>query len=205
MGSVSMAASPAAVSVSDAGGTVRLMLTLSRARVLEELTLSVTGAPAGMTASLDKAALFGFEATSATLTVTVPTSFAVGSYTLTVAAGWHGTLASSTVQVIVTGPPVTRQSGSDRYATAAAISAATFSPGVGVAYVATGANFPDALAGAAAAGHVGAPLLLVTRDGVPAATAAELARLQPGRIVILGGPGVVGDGIVGTLDAYVAR
>jgi hypothetical protein len=45
----------------------------------------------------------------------------------------------------------------------------------------------------------------VTRDGVPAATAAELARLQPGRIVILGGPGVVGDGIVATLDAYVAR
>jgi spore germination protein YaaH len=94
---------------------------------------------------------------------------------------------------------VFRQSGADRYSTAAAISAATFAPGVPVAYVATGADFPDALAGAAAAGHLGAPLLLVTRDSVPTATALELARLQPGRVVILGGPGVVGDGVVGTL------
>jgi putative cell wall-binding protein len=70
---------------------------------------------------------------------------------------------------------------------------------VPVAYVATGADFPDALAGAAAAGYLGAPLLLVTRDSVPSATALELARLQPGRVVILGGPGVVGDGVVGTL------
>ena len=35
--------------------------------------------------------------------------------------------------------------------------------------------------------------------------ATYTAGLQPGRIVILGGPGVVGEAIVGTLDAYVAR
>jgi putative cell wall-binding protein len=64
-------------------------------------------------------------------------------------------------------------------------------------------NFPDALAGASAAGNLGAPLLLVTRDSIPAATAAELARLAPNRIVILGSTGVI-SGIVGVqLAGYV--
>jgi hypothetical protein len=204
MGSVSMSASPATVSATEAGGSVPVGLTLSRATVLEELTLSVTGVPAGTTATFDQAELFGLEATNATLTVTIPKGVPPGTYVLTVRAGWHGTLATTTVSVIVSGPPVTRQSGSDRYSTAAAISAATFAPGVPVAYVATGADFPDALAGAAAAGHLGAPLLLVTRDSVPTATALELARLQPGRVVILGGPGVVGAGVESALAAYVA-
>ncbi len=86
--------------------------------------------------------------------------------------------------------PLTRLSGADRYATAAAISAATFKPGVPVVYLATGLNFPDALAGAAAAGGNGGPLLLVGST-MPAATAAELARLKPARIVILGSTTVV--------------
>jgi len=87
--------------------------------------------------------------------------------------------------------PVSRLAGADRYATAAAVSAATYGPGVPVVYLATGANFPDALAGAAAAGHTGGPLLLVAKDSLPAATKAELARLKPARIVVLGSTSVV--------------
>ena len=52
---------------------------------------------------------------------------------------------------------VSRIAGADRFATAAAISRASFAPGVGVAYIATGTSFPDALAGAAAAAHDGGP------------------------------------------------
>jgi spore germination protein YaaH len=98
-----------------------------------------------------------------------------------------------------------RLSGPDRFATAAAISAATFSPGVPVAYVATGYNFPDALAGAAVAGLQGAPILLVAPTSVPSSTATELARLKPARIVILGGPGAVGDIVVGLLSPYTTE
>jgi hypothetical protein len=98
---------------------------------------------------------------------------------------------------------VSRVSGSDRFATAAAISAG-WAPGVPVVYVATGLNFPDALAGAAAAGALGAPILLVMTDSVPAATVAELQRLQPGKIVILGGTGAVSDNVVGTLSYYTS-
>ncbi|MDP3984934.1 MAG: cell wall-binding repeat-containing protein, partial [Acidimicrobiia bacterium] len=72
---------------------------------------------------------------------------------------------------------VIRLAGSNRYATAAAISAATFNPGVPTIYIATGLNFPDALAGGAAAGYVGGPVLLVGTNDVPAVTAAEIARL----------------------------
>ena len=98
--------------------------------------------------------------------------------------------------------PVTRQAGPNRYATAAAISAGAFSPGVPVAYVALGTNFPDALAAAAAAGYLGGPVLLVTTDSIPAGTAAELARLKPGRIVVAGGISVVSDAVLAALAAY---
>jgi putative cell wall-binding protein len=97
---------------------------------------------------------------------------------------------------------VDRYAGSDRYATAAQVSAAHYSPGVPVAYVATGANFPDALAGGVPAALRGGPVLLVSRDQVPPATAAELDRLNPGEIVVLGGTGVVSDGVAAALSAY---
>ncbi len=99
---------------------------------------------------------------------------------------------------------VTRISGSDRYATASAVSAKTSSPGVATAYVATGLGFPDALAGAAVAARDGAPVLLVSRWSVPASTAAELTRLHPGRIVVLGGSAVVSDGVLTALRGYTA-
>jgi spore germination protein YaaH/putative cell wall-binding protein len=97
---------------------------------------------------------------------------------------------------------VRRIAGPDRYATAARISAAAFAPGAPVAYVATGASFPDALAGGVAAGRQKGPVLLVTRGSVPSATAGELARLKPGRIVVLGGTGVITDAVATALRSY---
>ena len=97
---------------------------------------------------------------------------------------------------------VSRVAGPDRYATAASISRATFGGGVPVAFVATGANFPDALAGAAAAAHLGGPMLLTAGGSLPAATANELARLRPGRIVVLGSSGVVSNSVAAALAAY---
>ncbi len=99
---------------------------------------------------------------------------------------------------------VTRLAGADRYSTAAAISAASFAQYVPVVYIATGTNFPDALAGAPVAGAVGGPLLLVTRDTIPAATAAELTRLAPASIVVLGSTGVVSDAVAAALYGYIA-
>jgi hypothetical protein len=97
---------------------------------------------------------------------------------------------------------VTRLAGADRYATAAAISAATFASGVPVAFIATGENYPDALAGGPAAAAHGAPVLLVRTTSIPPSISAELARLAPGRIVVLGGPSVVSEGVASSLGAY---
>jgi putative cell wall-binding protein len=90
-----------------------------------------------------------------------------------------------------------RVAGADAAETAAAVSAATFDPGVPVVYVAGRAGVSDAVT----AGAAGAPLLLVQRDAVPAATSAELARLVPGRVVVVGGTDVVSDAVVGQLGA----
>ncbi len=98
----------------------------------------------------------------------------------------------------------TRLAGGDRYATAAALSQARFAPGVTTAFVATGGSFPDALAGSPAAAMAGGPILLTARDGLPAATANELARLRPARIVILGGPGVVSERVAAQLAGYAS-
>lgn len=99
---------------------------------------------------------------------------------------------------------VERWAGADRFATAAEISRATFGRGVSVAYVATARTFPDALSGGAVAGAMGGPILLVEADGIPAVTAAELSRLHPGRIVVLGGDSVVSEGVRAQLAGFAS-
>jgi putative cell wall-binding protein len=124
-----------------------------------------------------------------------------GTFTYAFAGNPNGTpndpAAASTAEV-------GRFGGANRYEVAANLSAATFAPGVSVAYVATGLNFPDALAGGVLAGRQDGPMLLVTTTDIPAPTASELARLKPQRIVILGGPGSVSDAVAAGLDAYTA-
>jgi len=97
---------------------------------------------------------------------------------------------------------VDRLAGSDRYATAAAISAATFAPGVPVAFVATGATFPDSLAAGSPAGRLKGPILLATATGLPPATSAELDRLNPQQIVVLGGTAAIGAGVEAALVPF---
>jgi len=95
--------------------------------------------------------------------------------------------ATDSVSVVISSG---RLDGKDRYSTAVEISQKTFAPGVDAVYIATGVNFPDALAGSAASGGDG-PILLVTRDAIPSATLTELKRLKPKKIIVLGGTGVV--------------
>ena len=107
--------------------------------------------------------------------------------------GYWDAIAASFATVRVAGP--------DRYATAGAIAADAFQPGIDVVYVATGTAFADALAAAAVAGAKRAPVLLVTPTAIPAATAAAIARLKPNRIVVVGGTGAVSDAVLEALGA----
>jgi len=96
---------------------------------------------------------------------------------------------------------VRRVAGSDRYGTAGAIATTFFSGPVNVLYVADGLNFPDALAGAAAAGHVGAPVLLVDPTSLPDATLQAVKALAPKAIKVLGGTASVSDAVKDALGA----
>jgi putative cell wall-binding protein len=94
---------------------------------------------------------------------------------------------------------VERVSGPNRYETASALSRATFHEPVRRLLVATGEDFPDALAGIGAAPD--GPMLLVTEHGIPIATESELHRLGPFEIFVLGGPSAVSDSVVAKIRA----
>lgn len=97
-------------------------------------------------------------------------------------------------------PPITRLAGPDRYATSAAV-AATYGAPQATVYIATGSGYADALSGAPLAGTHGAPLLLVAPTSVPALVRAQLVRLKPTRIVVLGGSSVVSDAVFAQLSS----
>jgi putative cell wall-binding protein len=108
----------------------------------------------------------------------------------------------SQVQLETSITGVERLAGADRFGTAVAISEASFEPGVPFVVIANGLSFPDALSGAPVAGLAGAPVLLVTAQSIPASVKAELTRLKPDFIAVLGGVGAVSAAVASQLQSY---
>ncbi|UDF12168.1 cell wall-binding repeat-containing protein [Antiquaquibacter oligotrophicus] len=96
---------------------------------------------------------------------------------------------------------VDRIAGANRYEVAVNISQEAYPDGAPVVYVASGENYPDALSAGPAAANEGGPLLLVRPNEVPAVVAAELDRLDPERIVVVGGTASVNADVYFTLTA----
>lgn len=123
--------------------------------------------------------------------------------------GGTGVISPAVVSAAVasTGVQTTpvRLAGADRFQTAVEISKATFKePGVPAVYIASGSNFADALAGAAAAGHRGGPVLLTPAGSIPSAVLDEVRRLRPQWVVVLGGPTVISDDVMSKVFAAAA-
>lgn len=97
-------------------------------------------------------------------------------------------------------PDVERLDGRNRYALSANI-AAEFGASDTV-FIAGGEVYADALSASAPAGMMEAPVMLVRPTGVPAEVVDQLERLQPERIVVVGGPNTVSESILTTLGAY---
>jgi hypothetical protein len=70
-----------------------------------------------------------------------------------------------------------------------------------VAFVASAADFPDALAAAAAAGTLGGPVLLTAPTRLDAAAADVLRRLRPELVVIAGGTAAISDAVAADITA----
>ena len=84
------------------------------------------------------------------------------------------------------GVTVTRVAGADRFATSAQLNASSYTS-ASTAYLATGLDFPDALAGAAVAGASKLPLYLVESTCVPRSTATDLVDQGTKKVILLGG------------------
>jgi putative cell wall-binding protein len=120
-----------------------------------------------------------------------------------VVVGGPATISDTVIARLAEFARVTRIPGADRFAVSAATSAYEFCEYRPIVYVASGAVFPDALSGSAAAIATGGPVLLVTGDSIPAAVVAELQRLKPQQIKVLGGPNTISDGVVRDLEQYL--
>jgi len=95
---------------------------------------------------------------------------------------------------------VKRLSGDDRYGTATAVSKKMFGT-ANTAFVALGTNFPDALVAAAAAGHLGGPVLLTPYGHAPQVTLDELERLGVSKIYLVGGTAAISETVADELAA----
>jgi putative cell wall-binding protein len=133
------------------------------------------------------------------------TGVSIGSHSYRIVAGWgvRNTSAAATGTVTVAAAPaVDRIQASDRYKTAVAISQAGF-PGTtgGVVYIASGQAFPDALSAAPVAASQNGPLLLTMNTALPSIVKAEIARLAPTKVVIIGGTAAITPGVETALRA----
>ncbi|WP_345761288.1 cell wall-binding repeat-containing protein [Diaminobutyricibacter sp. McL0608] len=102
---------------------------------------------------------------------------------------------------------ITRISGADRYATSRAIADFAFQgtnqqTHLDAVFIATGANYPDALVAGGAAGYEQSPVLLVNGSAatLDAPTMDLLTTLNPGDIYVVGGAGAVSAGIQAQLN-----
>jgi putative cell wall-binding protein len=93
-------------------------------------------------------------------------------------------------------PSVTRRAGSDRYATSVDLSSFFYASATTV-YLATGTNFPDALAAGSPAGIARGPVLLSRPDCIPKAVNDEINRLNPTNVYLLGGAAALSDAVMG--------
>lgn len=94
---------------------------------------------------------------------------------------------------------VERIGGADRVETAALLAQRFIVADTVV--VASSRSFPDALSAAPLAFQEAGPLLLTRPGQLPSATEAEIARLQPDKVVVIGGDGAVSDDVLDELQA----
>lgn len=92
-------------------------------------------------------------------------------------------------------PGTHRLAGKDRYQTAALISAQAYPNGAEVVIIASGSSFPDALSVSPLASKLNAPVLLVQKNKVPTSIQAELNRLDPSHVIVVGGTGAVSQAV----------
>lgn len=101
---------------------------------------------------------------------------------------------------------IQRLSGNDRYDTMGEIVEAAYPDSEGgTVIVASGDNFPDALASSGLAGLATAPVILTNSYRLSARADGQISRLKPQKVVVIGGKSAVSDSVVNQIEKRVAR
>ena len=124
--------------------------------------------------------------------------------TIVVAGGESSVSAQVQTQLMTFAGTVVRVAGADRYQTAVAISEYAFGRGVPAVFLAAGTKFPDAMGGAAAAGRLHGPVLLVGPTYYEVPTRNEVQRLAPHALYVLGSDSSIADGVVDVFSPYIS-
>jgi len=123
-----------------------------------------------------------------------------------VASALLGVIARSPTASATTSTNASRFAGADRYATAATVAESAFPDGADNAVVASGLNFPDALAASYLAGLFsgpgqswGGPVLLTDPASASQPMMQALSALHVKTVYIAGGPSAVSDNVQSTI------
>jgi len=121
------------------------------------------------------------------------------------ARGWsdHGTIWGDYFfreALMRLGTRAQRVDGTDRYQVAVRACQLRFAT-ANTVVLTSGEEYADGLSASSLAGLYNAPILLTRAKSIPKATLAEIARLGADRVVIVGGPGTVGDEVFSAVDA----
>jgi putative cell wall-binding protein len=121
----------------------------------------------------------------------------LGTSSVTVVGGVNS-VSDAVKNSLGSGIPATvnRVAGADRFQASIALNRAAFTTAPTV-YLATGYNFPDALAGGVLAGKDGSPLYVVPTDCVPRGVLADITKLKASKVVLLGGPNSLNPAVAG--------
>jgi len=116
--------------------------------------------------------------------------------------GGSGVISDSIVQELkVIGMNVTRIGGATRYETAAGVAREIGPNAEGIAVIVNGTNYPDALSVAPWAAKNGYPIIPVLKDSIPSKISETLNYLNTKKTIVIGGAGVLGDGMVAHLPS----
>ncbi|MDR3270741.1 MAG: cell wall-binding repeat-containing protein [Peptococcaceae bacterium] len=94
---------------------------------------------------------------------------------------------------VIQKPRITRIAGTDRLDTAIRLAQAGWPLGAPAVVLARADDFPDALAGVPLAAQLNAPILLTPSGELDTRVAAEIERIRPDTVYLLGGTGVLKD------------
>ena len=114
--------------------------------------------------------------------------------------------ATAPAATTVAAPAVSRVAGADRYGTSVAASRAAFPTGThpAVVYLVSGTSPWESLSATPAAVRQDGGVLLTRADGIPSSVAAELDRLAPASIVVVGSTATLSDTVLAQARAHAA-